>query len=108
MIEADAGEVVGETKHRALDRQFAVLGVDVLGRSSHQETRDHDVDLLREDLLLDSLRGPRVELPLIEVLGLVQLVESGTGGHAASGISRTPTASQRAPGLRRLTSPLGA
>ena len=52
-----------------------VIDVSVLGSGRHEKPRDDDEEFLREDLLLDAESGASVELPLIEVVGLLQLVE---------------------------------
>src|SRR5690606_8011550 len=48
---------------------------DMLRGNSHQESRNDDVDGLGEDLLADAECGPRVELMLVEVVGLLELEE---------------------------------
>ena len=49
--------------------------IDVFGRSGEEEARNHDVDGLGDDLLLDAKRSSRVKLALIEVDGLLELEE---------------------------------
>ena len=52
-----------------------VIDVSVFGSSRHEKPSDDDEEFLHEDLLLDAESGAGVELPLIEVVGLLQLVE---------------------------------